>query len=74
MRTDFLQRSSPLSTNSGTHLYPESTTLVRKIKATEIYIEWSIALINSRWYIASVTPGNLLITQVCFTVNVVDVR
>ena len=30
------QKSSPLSTNSGTHLYPESTTLVTDIKVSEV--------------------------------------
>ena len=41
---------SPLCTNSGTHLYPENTTLITAIEATgvqlkpEAYIEWSIAL------------------------------
>ena len=43
---------SPLSTNSGTHPYPESTWLITAIEATgvqlkpETYIEWSIALLN----------------------------
>ena len=45
-------RSSPLCTNSGTHMYPESTTLITEIEATgvqlkaETYIQWSIALMN----------------------------
>ena len=46
----YYMSNSPLYTNSRTHLYPESTTLITEIEATwvqlrpETYIELSIAL------------------------------
>ena len=44
------KRSNPLSTNSRTHLYPESTALITEMETTgiklkpETYIKWSIVL------------------------------
>ena len=59
-------RSSPLCTNSGTHMYPESTTLITEIEETvvplrpETYIEWSIALMKLGKHLArDVSAGEM---------------
>ena len=47
---NFERVARPLCANSGTHLYPEITTLITAVEATgvqlkpETYIKWSIPL------------------------------